>query len=666
MPALTGRRNKQFPFMTFHDACKILGLGPEEDPRPHLAEFQAARERIAEMVRTAPNDQLAIRYQEGLVEFDQALAAVREHLESMGLEMPPPQVREESSVPVDGADEVSAETEMPPRRRSLAWVAWVLVFLMGAAGGGLLYYKDEQEKNRRLEARIAFLEREGTVFIENRRWQEAAESFAEIEALAPGSERASRGRRSIEAGMNEEQNQFIGYWTGQAIAELDAGRLDDAEAAARRVLEKFPAEAEAAAILQRVATAREGLSRARAVAAARRLLDERQWETAISAARRILANDPGDRDAAIILTDATAALEKHNADQARAAELFQKAAARDQGQFDQQALDWLREAAALSPENPQITALYEKMASYTRTFRVPGDFATPAEALAGARDRDRIVLAEQTWKGPLVVNVAVDLQGTGSGGTVIECPPAEGCPITIGPDAKGVRITGIVFLHESFLAAGSERFAAALVRGGGATFVDCRFSNASGHGLAVIEQGEAVASRCRFADNGWNGAAAIGAGSRLEVRDSESLGNFEHGIESWDGAAVTLIKNRCEGNSRNGIHTDNGAAAAVIEGNQLIANREFGLVLDSAGTGKISDNTARANLLGGFVVRAAAAALTFTGNQATLNRGPGLVLEKGLAADAYQSNTCTQNIPTQIIAGADLSNQEEPAKKPAE
>ncbi|MEI6705049.1 MAG: hypothetical protein WCL71_16175, partial [Deltaproteobacteria bacterium] len=63
-----------------------------------------------------------------------------------------------------------------------------------------------------------------------------------------------------------------------------------------------------------------------------------------------------------------------------------EAIARDQGQFDPLALDWLREAAALAPGNVEIAARLEKMASYTRTLRVPGDFATPAEALASARD----------------------------------------------------------------------------------------------------------------------------------------------------------------------------------------------------------------------------------------------------------------------------------------
>ena len=34
----------------------------------------------------------------------------------------------------------------------------------------------------------------------------------------------------------------------------------------------------------------------------------------------------------------------------------------------------------------------------------------------------------------------------------------------------------------------------------------------------------------RFANNGWNGAAVIGRGSSLDVRDSEALNNFEHGM----------------------------------------------------------------------------------------------------------------------------------------
>jgi tetratricopeptide (TPR) repeat protein len=637
-------------------ARKILGLRPDEDARPHLEEFRLARERIAEMVRTAPNETLACRYQDGLIEFDQALAAIRESLEEPEKPVAEPPAITERLEP--------APVAAPPRRsRALAWSVWSLVFLtVGAGGGYYIHFRNEEAKLLRVQARIALLERIGSEYVENRRWQEAANSFAEIEILAPGSELAMMGRRSIEAGMSEEQTQFVGYWTGQAIAELDAGRLDEAEVAIRKVLEKFPAEKESGVILGRIENARAGQSRDATLATARTQLGERKWQDAIATANRIFKNNAEDADAKGIVSDATAALAKYEGDQAKAVDLLAKATARDQGRFDQEALDLLREAAALAPDNDEIRTRLEKMSSYTRTLRVPGDFATPADALAAAHDRDRIVLTEQTWKGPLFVNAAIEIQGAGSGKTIIECPADVGSPITIGPNAKGVRITGVSFRHESFHASGTERFSAALVRGGGAAFVDCHFTDASGHGLVTTENGQVSANRCRFSDNGWNGAAAIGKGSMLEVKDSESLNNFEHGIESWDGAAVMLLNNRCEGNSRNGIHTDNGEAAATIEGNQLIANREFGLVLDSAGSGKVAGNIARGNLLGGLVIRATASALPVTGNQVTRNQGPGLVLEKGLPAASYVENTITKNTPKEIQADADLSTRETKAE----
>jgi parallel beta-helix repeat protein len=647
-------------------ALKILGLGPEDDPRSNLDEFKNARETIAAMVRSAPNETLAARYQQGLIEFDQALAAVQEHLEASGLACPPlpSKAIEQAVIEPSLADSDEFAMADSPPGRGLSYFAWFLVFLTGALGGGWIFVKNEQAKEDRRLIRTAFLERQGFILVENRRWQDAANAFSEIEQLSPGSDLAQRGRRSIEAGMIEEQTQFVGYWTGQAIAELEAGRLDEAVAAARQVLDKFPNEKEATALLERIATARISQSRATTLSAAREALDQRKWNLAISTVQKILATTPDDPDAKSIFTDATTAIEKASVDQAKATELLKLAIARDQGQFDQQALDWLREAKSLAPENQEITSRLEKLSSYTRTLRVPGDFATPEEALADAHPNDRIVLGAGTWKGPLLINTTVELQGVGFNETRIECSPDQGSAITIGPDARGARVSGITFRHESF-AAGPDRYSAALVRGGSATFVDCHFTNASGHGLAVIEGAQATVSRCRFADNGWNGIAAIGNGSTLEVRDSESLNNFEHGIESWDGAAVILINNRCEANSRNGIHADNKLASATIEGNQLIANREFGLVLDSAGSGRISGNTARSNLLGGLVIRKGAANLPVTANQATLNQGPGLVLEKGLTPASYTNNSSSKNSGQQILTAADLTTPEETVVDPA-
>ncbi len=543
--------------------------------------------------------------------------------------------------------------ENPRPRRAVFFLACLVALLTGLGGGTWIYLKNEDNKKQQRQTRMEFLANQGSIMVENRRWQDAASAFTEIETIDPSSTLVQRGRHSIEVGMVEEQTQFIGYWNGQATAELEAGRLDEAASAARQVLAKFPTEKDTTSLLEQVATARANQSRSAAIASARQALDQRRWADATATAQGILTKTPHDPDAKSILAAATAAVEKIAADQAKAAGLLQMAVARDQGQFDQQALDWLREANSLTPGNPEIASRLEKLSSYTRTLHVPGDFATPAEALANARDRDRIVLGIATWKGPLVINAAVELQGAGFAETIVECAPENGSAISIGPDAKGARISGITFRHESF-APGSERFSAALVRGGQVTFADCRFTDASGHGLAVIEGGKVMVSRSRFSNNGWNGVSATGQGCTLEVRDCESLENFEHGIESWNGAAATLINNRCEGNSRNGIHADNGRASAIIEGNQLIANREFGLVFDSAGSGKISANIARANLLGGLVIRAAAS-IPVTSNQATHNLGPGLILEKGLSAASYTENSISQNQGQQTLTNIDLS-----------
>jgi tetratricopeptide (TPR) repeat protein len=643
--------------MNFNDARKILGLGPDEDPRPFLKEFGQARERIAEMVRNAPNETLAARYQDGLVEFDKAIAALHEYLDALGLSRAAPA----SSCPAPPAEETPAVTEDPVPaaerpRRALAWILGLAVFLTGSGGGGLLYLKNEERKSLHHAERIAFLERQGGILIENRRWQDAARSFAEIEALSPGSELAKLGRRSIEAGMTEEQNQFVGYWTGQAIAELDVGRLDEAQAAANKVLERFPGEAETPIILKKIADARAGRTREESIATARRLLNESKWPEAITTAKRVIASHADDPDARSIIAEAEAAIEKARADRDRARSLLADVIARDQGQRDQELLDILREAASLAPDNSEIAERLEKMSAYTRTLRVPGDFATPAEALENSRANDRIVLAAQTWPGPLVIKHPLELQGAGAEKTIISCPADAGSAITIAPEAKGVRIAGITFRHSTFLVEGGERFSAALVSGGGADFLDCGFVDASGHGLAVIDGGQASARRCRFADNGWNGAAAMGAGSSLEIRESEASNNFENGFETWNNATASLVDNRCEGNSRNGIHTDNGKSTATITGNRLIANREFGMVLGSAGSGKASDNSARSNLLGGYVVRAAAAAVSFGTNTATNHSGPGLVIEKGLSAAGYSSNTFSGNKPD-IQPDADLLDQ---------
>ncbi|MDP4779933.1 MAG: right-handed parallel beta-helix repeat-containing protein, partial [Akkermansiaceae bacterium] len=665
------------------EARKILGLGAEEDPRPHLGEFRSVREKIADMVRTAPNDQLEERYQEGLVEFDQAMAVMREHLEALGLaERVPDVVIEDVAVEEKGsavfvaANEVAdgaglpvvsheaaavvsgqavAEEEDPePSTGKLFRLVVVILVLLSLAGfGGWGYLKIQERNEMEKRERVVFLERQGAIFSENRRWPEATETFDEIESIYPDSDLVMMGRRSIEAGMVEEQNQFIGYWKGEAIAAFDASRWDDSEKAAQQVLEKYPDEKELTELIGRIAVAKREEERQKAFEVIVELIEKRSYDEAVSKAEKLTEENASDRGAAEILKRANAAKAKAEADLERARMLLAQATERDKGEFDEEALEWIREAVSLAPDDAEILAKYEKMAAYTRTIRVPEEFNTVGEALQAARDKDRIVVGEGVWEGPFFLNVAAEIEGV-SGKTVMQCEADKGCVITIGAGAIGARLSGVTLKHESF-DAGEERFSLVLLSGGQADFSDCLFEKGSGHGLAVTGGGKAKVQRCRFTENGWNGIAVMGAGSFLEAEENTLKGNFQNGIEGWDDGSLLLTKNQCTGNSRNGIHVDNGESAFDATGNILSENREFGIVISSGGSGKVTNNTMEKNFLGGMVIKAAASAVVVSGNEIRANNGSGMVLEKGLSKESYEGNRVGGNNGKDWVLDADLT-----------
>ncbi len=664
--------------MTLEEARRILGLGPEEDPQGHMAEFAAARERIAELVRTAPNETIALRYQDGLIDFDRALAAIREDLEKEDPEIAKReewmraarggQAEKEASVPAEDPpltpEEAHAEQEFEheqpadkPADRRLVGIIFILL-LLALAGGGFGYAKFREYERLRTTERLAFLERLGGKMVESRRWDEAALAYGEIEQLSPGSRAALLGRRSIEVGMEEEQRQFVGYWSGQALAEYEAGRLDDAANAARKVLDKYPNQREVAVLLEKIEQARSTQAREALVAGASAAIQKRRWEEAEAKAKELARSFPADPEGNLLLNEIRAGREKEARERQRARELFNAAKLRDQGAFDRDALEWLREATALAPDDTEIAALYKKMASYTRTLQVPGDFPTLAEAIAAARDKDRIVIAEGTWTGPVIVDKPLALEGAGRDKTFVEVEATLSTAATFGRQSSGSRVSGITFRHRGF-DAGADRFSAVLVRGAEITLNDCRFADSAGHGFAVVEAGRVAASRCSFENNGWDGVAVRGAGSRVEFTGCESTGNFGHGYDLWDGGSGAIHDSLARDNSGNGILVHTTGENVVLGNNDLRGNREYGIVAFSAVSGRIHGNLCRENLLGGMAVRFAAAPMVIEGNKLEKNGGPGLALEQGLQASAYANNTAKGNAGGKnIVTGADFSSGE--------
>jgi parallel beta-helix repeat protein len=688
--------------MTIDEARRILGLKPDEDAVSHLEEFGAARERIAEMVRAAPNDTLAIRYQEGLVEFDQALAALREHLEEKeaqvapvevapipeAVEVPPAEVAPEQEVAelpvageipgaevvepavteeipepefVEGPEATAPEEEIAVRqdpatekivargsRRSAVALALLLVLLVGGGGGALIYYRIQADMELQRQSRLVFLERQGAILIENRRWDEAKSVYAEVELINPGSEVALMGRRSIEAGIEEEQNQFIAYWKGAAVAAIEARQWGEAEKALATLVKRLPDSPVVGEIQAQVAEGRKIEVREKRLAEGRRALGEGKWDKVTEVANALLDESPDDTEATDLLSAAKVAAERERKNLERARELFARASKRDQGAFDEQALEWAREAARLAPGDDEIATLYRKLSGYTRTIEVPGDFPTVAAAIEVARERDLVRIGEGTFNESLVIDKPVQLEGAGPGKTVIECAAEEGPVMTWIGGAIGAQASNLELRHRSFTPE-TERFSVVLIRGGHVLMSDCILRNASGHGVAVIEGGVASLTRCKLLDNGWDGVSVYGDGSRVEARDCEASGNFEHGFDIWDGASAVIRDSAANNNGRNGIFIETPSELSLVS-NTMSENREFGLVVAGARGGLLSSNTVERNRLGGIALHRAALGVEIRDNQSKRNLGPGLVLDKGFAAGAFDGNEISSNRSTRQIA----------------
>ena len=663
--------------MTLEEARRILGLSADEDPQTHMAEFAAARERIAELVRTAPNETIALRYQDGLIDFDRALAAIREDMEkedpevakraewmraARGSELaehPAPAADQDRS-PAEALAEQEFEHAQPPDKpadRRLVGTLFILL-LLAVAGGGIVYTKLQEHEKYRTRERLTFLERLGARMVEARRWDEADLAYKEIEQLDPASEIALLGRRSIEAGMEEEQRQFVGYWSGQALAEFEAGRLDEAAAAARKVLDRYPGQKEVAELLGKIEQSRSTAARESLVAATATAIRKRRWDDAEAKAKQLAASFPADPEGNVFLSEIRAGREKEAREKVRARELFAAAKVRDQGAFDREALEWLREASALAPDDPEIAALYKKMGSYTRTLQVPGDFSTLNEAIAAARDRDRISISEGTFTGPIIVDKTVTLEGAGRDKTFVEVEAAASTAATFGRTASGTQVSGITFRHRGF-DPGPNRFSALLVRGAEVTLSDCRMADSSGHGLAVMETGRVSATRCLFENNGWDGVAVRGPGSRVELSECESTGNFGHGYDLWEGGTGAIHNSIARDNSGNGILVDTNGENVVLGNNDLRGNREYGIVAFAGVSGRIHGNRCRENLLGGMAVRFAAERLLIENNKLEKNLGPGLALERGLKEADFATNSSTGNSGGKnTVTNADFSSGE--------
>jgi parallel beta-helix repeat protein len=625
--------------MDAEQARRVLGLQSDDDWAIHESSFQAARQQIADLVRKSPTEAMAQRYQEGLMEFDRALAFFREQ---KSLPVAPPEQADpalrtfdavaETLVAEEQAEASSVVTTSRSGSRGLLWF-FLLALVVGATLFGLREWQNQQEAKRQLQ--VAQWEAEAADHLSKRRWQDALVLYQNIEALEQNSDIAVKGRRSIEAGMVEEQEQYIGYWSGEAIAAFDGSRWEEAKAAIAKVFLVQPRHEEMKALAEKITFMQSAGLRQQWKDQAQAAMDQRQWAAALPWIEKILQAEPRNDTAIAWKSAAEQGIQTERENQRRAEELYQQARSLDQGNYNPQLLELVSQAKKLAPEDQRIAALYEKVASYGRTIRVPQDYPQLQAALDAARANDRIVIEPGVYEGSFIASVAVLLEAA-SGEVILSCPAETGPALTFRSEVQGAKVSGIHFRHSS-LVTETERYSAVLVAGARVSFESCRFQRAAGHGMAVIQGGEVSIEQCRFEENGWDGISVQENKSQAQIRNSVFLANIHHGIEVWNQATAVVENNRCADNCLNGILIDT-KAPVTVKANQLNSNRDYGIVLRAAGGGVVEGNRIAENLLGGMVVGAKAKGVACTRNVFGENVGPSLSLGEGLGAEAYAQN----------------------------
>lgn len=645
--------------MDAEEARKVLGLECNEDWHAHLDAFAAARQGIADLVRMAPTETMALRYQEGLMEFDRAMAFFREvdarkRREELLMQYPEIVIPSETgnTVAAETADTAEASVSSPKVQEEIRaetaeassdseksgsrgfLVSLLIVALLAIAGYfGWQEYQNDIKLKQRLQ--MVAWEAQAAEHLSHRQWDEALSLYALMEKQEPGNPTTRMGRRTVESEMALEQEKYITYWSDAAQVAFETGVWDDVKYAIAMVREKEPNHQGMRDLEAKIALSQSEGERKKWRNAAELAIEEQRWQDALAAIQQVLRVEPQFEQALVWKERAELGVQKMRKNQDKALTLMTKSKAKDQGVYDAEILAWMREARKLDPQNAEILALYERVAAYGRTLRVPGEFKLLQEAVSAAKAQDRIVIAAGRYQASVLVDAPVTIEASG-GEVILECEGPKGSILSFGPKSSGSKIHGVSFAHNS-LSNENDRFSVILVNGAELEISDCTVRHSAGHGIVAMGGAKLRVVDSRILDNAWDGISAIDAGTQVTIENSQISGNVHHGIDLWKGASGTIQNNRLNENALNGILLDTDQAV-IIKNNRFNLNREYGIVVRASGASVITGNQFSQNLLGAVVITQKGKGIDLSNNRFTKNEAAPLLLDKNLPAASYEKN----------------------------
>jgi nitrous oxidase accessory protein NosD len=602
--------------LTVEAARKRLGLGKNDRLADYLPHWKEVEMRLAGMAAEAKDPAAKISFEKDLAEL---------------------------------RDVLRIAAELPEKSSSgKGFLVWTLILAL-LAGGGFLGYQEWLKNGLGTRQNVVNLSETEDRFeeaLEKRRWDEADNIVALLEAEGADAGRVKEALAKVRRGRVEERGQQIAFLVSNAESALEAGQLSEAESFCAKVEALQPGHpklSELRTIIQESKMLVRGVLMVKSIEDA---MEEEDWRAAKNQLDSLIKANPTHSKIPAIRKRLGVAEEAMKERREKASVLITQARELDKGTYSAEALSLVEEAMRLDPSQSN-RELYQRMSSYGKVVKVPGDHPTITAALKAAKVNDRVFVSKGTYQESLIIPSGVELVGESRGDTIVECPANIGAVITVEDGSKKIRVASLTLRHIG-LVNDDERFPILAVDGGTLEIDDLLVTRASGHGIAVLKGGQAWINLSKVTDCGWDGISVTGEGSQVFLTKVSSEKNLHHGVDFWEGASGQVTECVFSGNGRSGLLAIAPAEVITIEKTRSEENREVGFFFSEAVGVTMTDCEATGNLLGGMFFERETRAINLLKNRVSKNGEAGIVFEKGVEVLSDSENTVEDNTGKQV------------------
>ncbi|MDG2487309.1 MAG: right-handed parallel beta-helix repeat-containing protein [Roseibacillus sp.] len=610
--------------LSYEDAMRVLGYEPGAIVSPHLPLFRKVASKLEALVSTTKDEYLRENFRDELNRLNEALRVV-------------------------GAE----RDREPPLRGSGMRLRLALALLAVAIVVSAAWYG-----NRRIEEGGYLRDREGIANLEamarlaeeSRDWSGAEAVYAELDDLIPDSEKVRAGFARVADGRAEARRQKLGFLVGSIRAAVEGRSWEEAEQLLGDLRKMEVGHPEIGSFIKVIQAGRVSDRIAGLLEQAEEALKEEQWVALADHTAKLETVSPDHQHLARFKAATAEGMRVLEERRVRARELYEKALALDDGEFSEPALETLREAIRLD-NRKDYQDLYNKMSAYTRLLKVPGDYSTITEALAAARSNDKIRLGEGVFAEALSLNVKVDIEGAGTGKSIIQCEAEKASVLLSSKEAAGSRVAALT-LRQTGISLAAERYPVALADGAELVLEDCLIEGGAGHGVAVINGGSASLRNVRVLKCGWDGLAVNGDGSVADAVDCRFDSNFHHGIDAWGGGRVTVKSSRATKNGLAGVVIMSRGVRSELVQCTIDRNREVGVSISNGAIAVLRSNRVEENLLGGVMIEGEGTTAGMEGNVTERNSKFGIMADRRSTIEPFRENETKENIGEQLMLKA--------------